>query len=443
MQLNAPRDVSARAQLAAATVVLLGVASPPAEAVEATSSALLYAESNRVTAFETRADFRHELSGDRVAGFHVTLDVLTGASPNGALQARVPQTFTRPSGGGQYTIAAGQEVLDPTFKDTRLAGGADINFPMGSLTRGDASVALSFETDYISAGGSFKMSHDFFDRNTTVALGVSGSVDNVRAIGGTPVGLTSMAPPDPGPLFREDGEEEGGVKGSEIKKLADGLIGVTQILDRNTWLQVNYSLSRASGYLTDPYKLISVVQGAGGASPGDPALTDPYLYEKRPDTRLKQAVYAETKHSFGQDVVDVSYRYLWDDWGVRSHTVEGNYHLGIGERTSFEPQVRYYTQTAADFWMYNLVDGVDVVNGVVDLPEATADTRLGKFHAWTGALKFNRKTAAGHDIGVRLGYYVQTGESHPADAIGSQVGLDLFPQVTAFISQVSTSFDFW
>jgi hypothetical protein len=433
MQLNAPRAGTTGARLAAATVALLGVTSPPARAVEATSSALLYAESNRVTAFETRADFRHELTGDKVAGMHVTLDVLTGASPNGALQARVPQTFTRPSGGGQYTIAAGQEVLDPTFKDTRVAGGADIDFPMGRLSRGNASVSLSYETDYPSAGGAFKLSHDFFDRNTTVAVGVSGSMDNVRAIGGTPVGLSPMAPPDPGPLLRED-EEEGGEKGSETKTLADGLIGVTQILNRSTWVQVNYSVSRASGYLTDPYKLISVVQGAGGTSPGNPV---DYLYEKRPDTRLKQAVYAETKHTFGQDVVDLSYRYLWDDWGVRSHTVEGNYHLGIGERTSFEPQVRYYTQTAADFWMYSLVAGEALPT------EATADTRLGKFHAWTGALKFNRRTAAGHDIGVRLGYYVQTGESHPAEAIGSQVGLDLFPQVTAFISQVSTSFDFW
>jgi Protein of unknown function (DUF3570) len=433
MQLNAPRAISTRAQLAAATVTLLGVASPPARAVEATSSALLYAESNRVTVFETRADFRHQLVGDKVAGFHVTIDALTGASPNGALQARVPQTFTRPSGGGEYTIAAGQEVLDPTFKDTRVAGGADLDFPMGRLTRGDVSVSLSYELDYLSAGGSFKVSRDLFDRNTTVSVGLSGSVDNVRALGGTPVALTSMAPPDPSPFLREDGEEGGGEQGSEVKTLTDGLIGVTQILDRNTWLQLNYAVSRASGYLTDPYKLITVIQGAGDASPGDPV---DYLYEKRPDVRLKQALYAETKHTFGRDVADVSYRYLWDDWGVRSHTVDGSYRLEIGERMSFAPEVRYYTQTAADFWMHSLLQG--------DVPtHATADTRLGQFHAWTYALKVNRRTAGGHDVGVRVGAYVQAGESHPSDAIGSQVGLDLFPKVTAIISQVSTSFEFW
>ncbi|MBZ0267648.1 DUF3570 domain-containing protein, partial [bacterium] len=231
-----------------------------------------------------------------------------------------------------------------------------------------------------------------------------------------------------------------GETGSEYKTVTDGLIGVTQILDRNTWLQVNYSLSRASGYLTDPYKLISVVQDEGGTSPGDPVeplVGDPYLYERRPDTRLKHALYAETKHSFGRDVADVSYRYLWDDWGIRSHTVEGTYHLEIGERTSFEPQVRYYRQTAADFWTHSLVQGEALPDN------ATADTRLGEFHAWTGALKVNRRTSGGHEIGVRVGAYVQTGESHPADAIGSQVGLDLFPRVTALISQVSTSFDFW
>jgi hypothetical protein len=46
-----------------------------------------------------------------------------------------------------------------------------------------------------------------------------------------------------------------------------------------------------------------------------------YLYESRPETRDKQSVYALLKRNMGGNVLDVSYRYMTDDWGVDSQTV--------------------------------------------------------------------------------------------------------------------------
>jgi hypothetical protein len=197
-------------------------------------------------------------------------------------------------------------------------------------------------------------------------------------------------------------------------------------------MQVNYSFSRLTGYLTDPYKIVSVVQGEGGPSPGTPVA---YRYESRPDARTKHAVYWQGKRAFGRDVLDVSYRFLWDDWGIRSHTAEATYLLELGETDALEPHVRYYRQGEADFFVHSLLEPDP-------LPSfATADYRQGRFDAWTATLKYVHRFPYGVGLGIRGGYYVQMGDSHPADAIGAQRDQDLFPTVGAVLSQVNLSYD--
>ncbi len=428
MQLISPGP-GVRAQLAAATVALLGAASPPARAVEGTSAALLWAEPDRVTALETRVDLRSDLAGGRVLRMNFVLDALTGASPNGAIRSRIPQTFTRASGAGSYRIAPGETPLDDEFEDTRYAGGVSLEQPLGRLTRATLGANASTEGDYLSLGASAGVARDLFHRNTTVSAAVSGSLDTVKPFGGTPVPFDPMPSPTGG--SGGDGDDDDDVpQGSEDKRVADLLVGVTQVVDRGTIVQLNYSLSRSTGYLTDPYKLITLALGSGLLA-GDPV---DYLHEGRPDERLKHALFCGGKRALGRDVLDLSYRYLWDDWGIRSHTAEARYLRELGERSAVEPQVRFYTQTAADFFRYSLIDGEP-------LPEhASADTRLGAFDAWTVAAKVTRKGVGAGDLYVRLGWYVQTGESHPAEAVGAQRGQDLFPTVTALLSQVGYSF---
>ena len=101
--------------------------------------------------------------------------------------------------------------------------------------------------------------------------------------------------------------------------MTDFLIGVTHVLGRNTIGQLNYSLSIADGYLTDPYKLLSVVDRATGEPAPGPGDLDLYLFESRPDSRTKHLLFALWKHSLGRDVVDLSYRYMTDDWKIDSH----------------------------------------------------------------------------------------------------------------------------
>jgi hypothetical protein len=52
--------------------------------------------------------------------------------------------------------------------------------------------------------------------------------------------------------------------GSETKDIIDVVIGVTQVVSRKMLVQLNYSFSNSSGYLTDPYKILSLVDGTSG-----------------------------------------------------------------------------------------------------------------------------------------------------------------------------------
>ena len=117
----------------------------------------------------------------------------------------------------------------------------------------------------------------------------------------------------------------------------DILLGVTQVLDRKSLLQVNYTLSSNNGYMTDPYKILSVVDSNTGLIIN----TDPYLYENRPDSRLSQSLYAKYVHQFNEDVIYLSYRYFWDDWDITAHTID-HYDPGITLRIGVYRKIRIY-----------------------------------------------------------------------------------------------------
>ncbi len=419
-----------RAALAAAVCTLLAPGAraglPP---VETQSAVLIYSEPGRVSAVETVARTSFELAGDRRLGVRLVFDALTGASANGGVPSRLAQTFTRPSGRGSYVVPPGDTPLDDTFHDTRVAGNVDYDTPLGRLARIDLGANVSSEFDYRSIGLSAILSKDLHLRNTTITAGVSGSFDTVNPVGGVPQPFGAM---------RTAGQQPIRIGDTREKRILDVLAGVTQVIDRSTLMQFNYSYSRSSGYLTDPYKVLSVVGSPSGSRSGQPIglENDGYRYEKRPDARTKHGLFWEGRHTPGSDVIGLSYRFLWDDWGVRSHTVEGRYRWAAGEHTYLEPQMRYYRQTAADFYRHSLVEGDPLPR------HATADYRLGEMDTMTQGVKIGRVLGRSQEAAVRVQYYRQSGNGSPSDAIGDERQFDLFPTVGAWIGQISYNISF-
>lgn len=431
-----------RAGLMAATCALLAPA-VKAQAVPGTDAqdtkvdaGLLYYQEDqgRIQSIDAIVKLSHDFGDERVLTATASVDSLTGGSPNGAVPQKTPQTFSTPSGsslvprsgrgreeedddegGGRiYTVAPGEQALDPDFRDRRIAGDLNWSQPLGIGNKLGANAHVSVEHDFRSVSGSLQYSHDFNAKNTTLGLGFSGEFDSIKPVGGTPV---------PGSNY-EDFDK---IAGTQSKHVLGAQLGITQVLARNWIAQLNFSVDRASGYMTDPYKLVSQVDANG--------VTTGYVFEGRPDSRTRRSVWLGNKVALGSSVLDLSFRLGDDDWGIGSETLEARYRLKLGGSVYLEPHLRWYRQDAADFYRIYLI-GADA--GMANM---SADPRLGAFTAKTVGLKLGMPRANGSEIALRLEGYQQDPKQHSSNLPGLS-GLDLNPRLRSVMLQVDWRFGF-
>jgi len=382
------------------------------------SAILYYAEDNdRVQAIEPVISAKKDLGDEESVSLKLVIDSLTGSSPTGAVPSTEVQTFIRPSGNGTYTVAPNETPLDPSFKDTRVAYSMNWEKPYDRNNRRNYGFNISKEYDFTSISANALWQHDANKKNTTYSYGVNVEFDEIDPVGDVPDPLTSM-------YDQMKGDS------SDTRNVIDLLFGVTQVIDRTSLFQINLSLSESDGYMTDPYKLVSVVDDVSG-QPTD------QLFESRPDSRSRQSLYGKYKKTLANDdIFTASYRYMTDDWGVDSNTFDFAYRFKFSNGYYLQPRLRLYDQTAADFYTYFLLESDPVPS------EASADYRLGEMDATTIGIKFGREVDRQHSWSVRLEQYEQTGESSPSEAVGQLRNQDLYPDVTATIVQLSYSFIF-
>jgi len=396
---------------------LLGVQGARAEGTEIRTAALGYTEPDRVSAFEAIGDVDHTFGDGKSANLHVVYDALTGASASGATPAPGVQTFTTPSGRGEYTTAPGETPLDDTFHDARVALSGGVTLPFGRVNSWSAGLYGSTEHDYSSLGVNTSLSRDFDRRNRTLAVRLAYFADTINPEGGRPIPLAEMARP---------GRNQPRLDGDGSKDVLDLGLSLTQVIDRLTVAYLGYTYSHVTGYQTDPYKILSQVDAQTGAP-------DAYLFEKRPDARDKHVVFGRLVRRVGAHDLQASYRFMTDDWGIASHMAELRLRLNTSARNYFEPHVRYYIQSAADFYHRYLVAGEPLPDN------ASADYRLGDMDTYTVGLRYGHRLREGHELTARFEYYAQTGDSHPPGTIAPLRDFDLFPTVEAFIVQLGYS----
>jgi hypothetical protein len=443
-----------RALAAAAAGLLAGghaEAQEPAADVPTTtvdSALLVYHEVNRVQAIEPEFNVSHKFDEDSTLSFGITADSLTGATPLGAVPSTLPQAYVRPykviplgtpvtmttaSGGSTVvlvppptgaktqTLAASTIVppntypLDHGFYDRRIAGHLGWEQALTQNLKVNGGIAYSKEHDYRSESANVGIAQDFNQHNTTLSAAVNYESDLSFPIGGTPTPLTQM---------------NGNWKGPDTTlHQLDAVVGITQVMNRRWLATLSYSYTDEHGYQNDPYKIVSVVDPVSGQPTEQ-------IYENRPDLRRKQSVFLDNKIHLASDVVSASLRGYKDDWGIRSLTADLRYRWQIGTNYYLEPHVRYYTQSAADFFHYYLVGG-DAI------PEYTsADTRLAKFHAQTYGVKFGIPFNETSELNLRVEYYDQHGNGSPAGAIGQLQQQNLFPDLKAYTLLVGYTFAF-
>lgn len=380
--------------------------------VVADTALLVYQEDNdRVRAVETTAGLIWNAASGMIVSGKFTYNSLTGATPNGAVRSRYEQSFVPPrqarTGGadtetgasGRYSVAPNRLPVDNGFKDHREAYDLGVTLPVAETLKVSLGGAASFETDYTSFSARASLAKELNGKNTTLSLGVNYERDSIRPFTGVPRALSYMG--------------DRAVGTTRIKQIYNAVAGVTQVLKPSWLVQLNYSFGTSRGYHTDPYKLFSLID----TSTGDPFYT---IYERRPSERTRHSIYAATKFAVGSAVTDASVRWYHDSWGIDSMTYALSEHMPLGAAGYVEPGLRFYHQTAANFFHPYL--GIDQPTP----SNVSSDSRLGRFHAWTFGLKAGAHLTRRLELYGAAERYVQEGQRFDRKAPGVLAKTDLF-----------------
>jgi len=239
--------------------------------------------------------------------------------------------------------------------DYRTAGNAKLTKYFDPFAVG-VGAAVSSERDYLSRALSLDVRISSDDRNRTFAFGVGGASDRINSTNGV-------------------------AEGKERHTL-DLLAGVTQALSPEAIVQSTVTYSPGHGYYSDPYKAIDV----------------------RPDHRRIFAWLTRyNQHLPWLDAtVNLSYRYLHDSFGSSSHAAEFAWNQPLPDGWSMAPNLRYYTQSAADFYF-----DPPFAHGFVLGSPYSADTRLSAFGALTSGVSIVKRLPDGWSFDIKLDFYRQ------------------------------------
>jgi Protein of unknown function (DUF3570) len=412
-----PSPLRERLSKAALALLLMPAAamadSTPANQVDYT--ALYYGEQGRTEVFEPVVRATRLFGDGQSLSAQLAIDVITGASPSGALPSGSVQTITSASG-RVITVPAG-EIPTTRFQDHRFGLDGEWHKPWGRLFSSTFGLHASREKDYQSFGVNGKISADLLEHTFTVTAGGGYSDDSVFPVGGTPIGLS-------------DGTEV--TNGKNPKHVSSLLFGLSHVLTRRWMMSLDGTRTVENGYLTEPYKVISLVDPFTG-------IPDGQLTDKRPSTRTRTSALLSSVYHLKNDIAYTSYRYYWDSWGIRSNTLDLRYRHDLEEDDWYlEPHIRLYRQSKADFFTVGL-------SGFLAPPDfATSDYRLGKLTTLTLGTTFAFRLGWSHPAlwTLRAEYIRQFGDSSPPDAIGVQRTFDLSPPINTFTAVIGYSFNF-
>lgn len=274
-------------------------------------------------------------------------DIVSGASPvyNYLNKGQIKQVMSRPS--AVSPCAKGTAICE---QRDQITGGVTHFFDTSALTLGGG---LSTEHDYRSHFYNANYSIDLNKKLTTVNFGASVAFDNVN----------------PTPSAWSD-------QFNKTKTGQNYLIGVSQVVDKDTLFQSNFTFGYNQGYMTDPYKWV------GGNDTFD-------RHEIRPGKKFQWAWLNQYVRHFGSlndAALHVDYRYNLDTWGSHGHTLEASWHQPIVDDWMIIPKFRYYSQDKADF--YHAICTIDTCGSERYF---SSDYRLAGFGALSGGIKVSKE----------------------------------------------------
>ena len=402
-----------------------------AEYVDFNSQFTRYEESgNRMKIDVYQASSLFKLTDQLTFKVNGVKDVISGASP---------VTYTPDTGNPNESDNSTGLIPDsatttptaaplPTIKNTKailIKSGASIRDVRdavditGTYTHDhgsfDLGVGRSSENDYQSNFFNIDSRLDLNNKLTTVETGYGFSSDTVWAIDHCPPhclnsnssssnSLENITPNNPSSAnsISPDTDPKGVYHRPNVggdKSTHQGILGVTQIINKNSLMQANLTYSYNEGYLSDPYKEVYTPWVTTPMPPYAP--TGGYSHDSRPSSRHQIALLGRYVHHFADlnaASVHIDYRFYIDNWGLDAHTFELTWLQPIMDNWRLSPTFRYYSQNSANFYQpYFLTPRADGYY--------SSDYRLAQFGAISGGVQLTREFFETITVGLGINFY--------------------------------------
>jgi len=267
-----------------------------------------------------------------------------------------------------------------------------ISYSHSSDDRNDivgGKISISSEYDYFSTGFGGSYTKLFNEKNTEIGVNANIYLDTWKLI--YPIELRDS------PSF-----ESLDKKNRNSYSLG---FNFSQILSKNLQGSISIELVQQQGLLSTPFQRVYFSDQPDRFN-GNFHLADDI--ERLPDTRFKTAVGGRLNYYINEMfVIRTYYRYYFDDWGIKSHTVSFEVPVKISDKFTLYPSYRFYNQTAADyFYLYNEALSTDeFYTSDYDLSKYQANQYgfgisytdiFAKFHIWEFGMK---------SIDLKFNYY--------------------------------------
>lgn len=241
-------------------------------------------------------------------------------------------TTTGPNGEPIVALSGASGIRD---KRSELSIGSSYYMENGRI---GGNIGYSEEDDYRAIYAGVNGETHFNSDLTTLSYGVSHSSDDIS--------------PTDAKIFNRVEDES--------KRSTSGFLSLSQIINETSSFQSGLSLTEQSGFLSDPYKLRDI----------------------RPEEKT-QLAWSNSYRKFiegAEAALHINYRLYHDDFGISSHTLDAAWHQNLGRSYRLIPALRYYSQSAADF--FTNID--DFSNPPANYQ--SSDYRLSAFGAISGSL---------------------------------------------------------
>jgi hypothetical protein len=188
----------------------------------------------------------------------------------------------------------------------------------------------------------------------------------------------------------------------EPRAVRDFTIGVTQVLNANALFQSVLELSRGKGYYNDPYKL-TITTNFDATGNVDSTRPFSFMPDTRPANRRNVAWLNKLRLALPDRnaVLQLDARLTRDSWGISTQALEASWVQSFGEGWQITPGLRYYSQSAADFY-----------SPTIPTPRPqlqSSDQRLAAFGSLTPKLNVGYRFASGTQIDASYAKLIQKG----------------------------------